>query len=185
MGSYPVDGRSSGWRHWRRRHRRRPLAVASTEGVAAVGMRLDRGLFLRRRPKRRPRDRRRRREETKAEAASWGGVIWSAVGIRRRVVREGAPWGNPLWDPPSWGEGGGVAGAWWWRGAAEWGEEGAVEAETESEGRWWRRGGSRGVGWWGSCGVVYWFGSGDAGSDTTDDDNIWLFLVVGFVYILW
>jgi hypothetical protein len=137
MGSYPVDGRSSGWRHWRRRHRRRPLAVASTEGVAAVGMRLDRGLFLRRRPKRRPRDRRHRREETKAEAASWGGVIWSAVGIRRRVVREGAPWGNPLWDPPSWGEGGGVAGARWWRGAAEWGEGGA---------RWRRRWRARGAG---------------------------------------
>jgi hypothetical protein len=58
-------------------------------GVAAVGVRLDRGLFLRRRPKRRPRDRRRRREETKAEAASWGAVVRSAVGICRRVVRKG------------------------------------------------------------------------------------------------
>jgi hypothetical protein len=71
--------------------------VASTEGVAEVGVRLDRGLFLRQRPKRRPRDRQRRREETKAEAVSWGAVVRSAVGIRRRVVREGPPWGNPLW----------------------------------------------------------------------------------------
>jgi hypothetical protein len=49
--------------------------VASTEGVAAVGVRLDRGLLL---------WRRRRREETKAEAVSWGAVVRSAVGIRRR-----------------------------------------------------------------------------------------------------
>jgi hypothetical protein len=67
----------------------------------------------------------------------------SAVGIRRREVREAA----------SRARGGGEA-----RRSEERGE---VEAEAESEGRWSRRGGSRGVGWWGSCGVVYWFGSGD------------------------
>jgi hypothetical protein len=44
-------------------------------GVAAVGVWVDRGLFLRRRPRRRPRDRRRRCEGRKVEAASRGAVV--------------------------------------------------------------------------------------------------------------
>jgi hypothetical protein len=152
MGSYQVDGGSSGWRRWQRRHRRRPLAAASMEG----------------------------RRASRRSACGWIGGCFcggdqngdrgtggAVVRRRRRRRRRGARWWDPPWDPPSCCKGGGVVGksavVRWGRrhrgravvarsggvrrGGARWRRRRRARGDrVEHVGRWWRSAWSRMVG---------------------------------------